>query len=234
MIGRFFFLLSICVFGACLTGAHAVPLAAKNAAAYAQSQSFAIKAGQGCGWDYPCPPVPDFNRRSFRREPQIYIHNNYGAVNVYPTHRRRGERGRPAERPCSTDGGCEIGRNCGGFPCDEECGALCWMRRFKQGYCGHGCSAYLEQKRQEDEERAEREYEDRRLERREERARRAEITGGCDRESCPPRRHERHWREVAPAWRDRPSPEAPPPGDLTPQGRFDGPHYRGTCANRPC
>jgi hypothetical protein len=35
--------------------------------------------------------------------------------------------------------------SCGGnWPCDEKCGFLCWYRRIRAGYCGHGCDWYRE------------------------------------------------------------------------------------------
>ena len=109
------------------------------------------RTGGGCGWDYPCPPDPEFARPA-NRPGQVTIHNNYGPVNIYSGGSRH------PERPVSVDPGfcredpCRYG--CGGYPCTEKCGPLCWMRRFSQGYCGHGCRSYLDQARGEAEERA--------------------------------------------------------------------------------
>ena len=43
-----------------------------------------LRDGQGCGWDYPCPPDPGFGRPPSTRGSQVIIHNNYGSVNVSP------------------------------------------------------------------------------------------------------------------------------------------------------
>ena len=114
-------------------------------------------AAGGCGWDYPCAPDPGYGRPAYRSG-QVNIHNNYGSVNVY-TSRRPGP---PVSidpgfnpdfspAPCRGEG-CRYG--CGGYPCTEKCGTLCWLRRFRQGYCGHGCASYMAQARIEAEEKA--------------------------------------------------------------------------------
>ncbi len=41
---------------------------------------------------------------------------------------------------------------CGGYPCDQNCGPSCWYGRFKNGYCGHGCEVYKERVRYDTEE----------------------------------------------------------------------------------
>lgn len=246
---RSFLILFICVLGAISdvvnSRAQAAPLVADATAIAAPKASLIKKTGQGCGWDYPCPPVPDFGRRFHRRDGDIYIHNNYGPVNVYVRGGKPVEAvSRPPEgRPCETvvEGGsaCVERRNCGGYPCDENCGALCWMRRFKRGYCGHGCWSYLEQSRVAAEERVarreeRREEEDRREERREEREARDEYLRGCYDRECPRPRYERPWREEAHRWHERPRYEKPPPDSLTPREPFAGPSYRGTCADGTC
>jgi hypothetical protein len=43
---------------------------------------------------------------------------------------------------------CGDGHYRDGWSCDAgtpppECGLLCWMRRARDGYCGHGCDYYL-------------------------------------------------------------------------------------------
>jgi hypothetical protein len=118
----------------------------KAAAALASAETSSLLRAQysGCGWDYACPPRPWYGRRSYRT-PQVYIENNYGSVNVY----RNGRYAYPtrrSERRYPTD--------CGDSPCVESCGVLCWYRRIRDGYCGHGCESYREQARYE------REYED--------------------------------------------------------------------------
>jgi len=238
-------ILFICVLGAISgalgIGAQAAPLSMDAAAISAPKPSLAKKTGQGCGWDYPCPAIPDYGQRVYRRDGDIYIHNNYGPVNVYVHGRRHGEgAGWPPEaRPCETggEGGCGERTNCGGYPCDESCGALCWMRRFKRGYCGHGCRAYLEQSRIAAEGRAERREEDReerREEKREEREARDEYPRGCGHDGCPAPRYERPWREEARRWYERPHNEREPQDNLTPREPFAGPHYRGTCTGGGC
>jgi hypothetical protein len=239
MNDRSLFILLICMLGA-IPGAiggraQAAPLAADATAISARIPFLMKKTGQGCGWDYPCPPVPDYGRRFYQRSGDIYIHNNYGPVNVYAHGRRPAEEtGRPLEgRSCETgsEGGsaCGVPRNCAGYPCDENCGALCWMRRFKKGYCGHGCWAYLEQSRAAAEEKAAR-----REERREQKEAREEDLRGCDDRECPPPRYQRPWREEAQRWHEPPRYERPPQDSLTPREPFVGPHYRGTCTDGSC
>jgi hypothetical protein len=204
------------------------------------------KTGQGCGWDYPCPPIPDYGRPLQRRDGDIYIHNNYGPVNVYVRGAPPGggtDR-LPARKPCDTNGeggaGCGEATNCGGYPCDENCGPLCWMRRFKRGYCGHGCWAYLEQSRIAAEERAARraerqaEREERREERRGEREAREEYPRGCYYKECPLPRDERPWREEARRFHERSRYEGPREDSLAPREPFVGPHYRDTCTGDGC
>jgi len=128
----------------------AAPIAAQSFT-IGQAQTPPVLAGyDGCGWDYPCPPSPDYRHRFRHRNGQTYIRSNYGTVNVYVNGGRRETGPNTAGWDC-----CEAGpqvpggeaeggydRNCGGYPCREECGAFCWMHRFRQGYCGHGCEAY--------------------------------------------------------------------------------------------
>jgi hypothetical protein len=199
--------------------------------------SFAIlgshpTAAGGCGWDYPCPPEPGY------RSSQVTI-QNYGHVNIYTSKRAWPAQG--AENPGFSPGyclddPCRIG--CGGYPCAEKCGTLCWMRRFRQGYCGHGCQSYIENARIEAEERA-------------------EWKAGQEGQRPPPSdewMYEKH-TECAPPYcpPDYDAPPSPPPGpryyrraperyydappaplpprqeplspDLTPRGRFEGPRY---------
>jgi hypothetical protein len=246
---RSLLILSICALGA-ITGAvcsraQGAPLTAEATAISRPAQSLMTRTGQGCGWDYPCPPIPDYGRRFGRRDGDIYIHNNYGAVNVYVRGRRpAGEAVRPPEgRACETDnegaGACGERRNCAGYLCDERCGPLCWMRRFKSGYCGHGCSAYLEQSRIAAEERAARREErregaGRREERREEKEARDEYPGGCYDPGCARPRDERPWREEAHRGYERPAYEKPREDSLAPREPFIGPRYRGTCTDGSC
>lgn len=152
---RFVSMLLVCVLSA-IPGAR--PAAAGTAAAGLQTfaeraaaQPLLQRTGGGCGWDYPCPPEPEFGRRSFHSD-HVTIRNNYGPVNVYPGVSRP-PYSPPQEEPayCSDDP-CQYG--CGGYPCTEKCGTLCWLRRLRKGYCGHGCESYLEQARTEADEKA--------------------------------------------------------------------------------
>jgi hypothetical protein len=145
---------------AAATSLFAAPLSrAALSLSYAGSSSF-TKAQYGCGWEYACPPRPWFGRRS-RAEPQVYIENNYGTVNIYQGGRRHYRRpaydpwrwrerdgeDRRDYRPCYGDS-CGY-RRCDGDTCGESCGIVCWYRRVRNGYCGHGCEAYREQARDE-------------------------------------------------------------------------------------
>jgi hypothetical protein len=203
--------------------------------AFASQPSFA----GGCGWDYPCPPEPSFGRPDVRAS-QVTIHNNYGNVNIYTSRRRASQA--PAfpdydAGPCRDETCLRTG--CGGYPCTDRCGPLCWMRRARQGYCGHGCQSYLGHARIEAEERAEWKEEH-------------GIPAGT-----PPSKdewmYEKH-TECAPPYCPQPEFDAPPPPpeppayyynrrtperdydappparesfkpDLTPRGRFEGPRY---------
>jgi hypothetical protein len=116
----------------------------------------------GCGWDYPCPPRPNFGRRSYRpaRRGSVVIHNNYGTVNIYMNGQLRHRV--PKYRARCSWGWCDIPRYrraaepeaCETDSC-KKCGLGCWYRRMKRGYCGHGCDWYREAARIERAERAE-------------------------------------------------------------------------------
>jgi hypothetical protein len=231
--------------GAINSKAEATPFTTDATAISASKLSLMKRTGQGCGWDYPCPPVPDFGRRFHRRDGDIYIHNNYGPVNVYIHGRGPAETAvrPPDEGPCENGGeggaGCDERRGCGGYPCDERCGPLCWMRRFKRGYCGHGCGSYLEQSRAAAEERAIRREElrqdaARREERRQEREARERSLHGCYQKECPPPPYEHPPREEARRWFERPLYEKPRYDNLAPREPFAGPHYRDTCTDGSC
>lgn len=207
--------LSLPTFSAAQAASPAARLAVPSA-----TRPLLLRAGHGCGWDYACPPEPDYGRRSSRRG-DVYIHNNYGPVTVYrgdPRYRQS----YPGRRGWDCPGG-----NCSGT--GGECGAFCWMGRIRNGYCGHGCWAYKEWQRIEAEEEARRAEEDREEEERErsderyrafERAQSSCATSSCGRDyyDAPP----------PPSSYDREPPEprysrgrsGPPP-----RRRFDGPPY---------
>ncbi|MGO8779361.1 MAG: hypothetical protein ACLQKK_10685 [Rhodomicrobium sp.] len=196
-----------------------------------------LKAGQGCGWDYSCPPEPDFGRR---RDSQVIIHNNYGPVNIYPGGARPPRRHGGAEERDCRDG--EYRWGCGDPASAEDCGPLCWMQRFREGYCGHGCLAYREQARAEAEARAEdaERWECKREERLEncERDEGFEQRAGCGGPHCPrdypppppPYYQYRPERAYAPPRRH----EGPRSGGPHPLERFDGPRYPADCKNGGC
>jgi hypothetical protein len=195
-----------------------------------------LRAGQGCGWDYPCPPDPGFGRVPGTPGSQVIIHNNYGQVNVYPGGGPHPERHEGKDERGCRDGeyrwGCETSLNA------EKCGPLCWMRRFREGYCGHGCFAYREQARAEAEERAEEaeRQERKRWEKLEhsERDENFEKRAGCASPYCggnypPP--------PLPPYYRDSPERAyAPPrhPERAAPPDRFEGPRYPANCPRGGC
>lgn len=181
----------------------------------------ALLAGyDDCGWDYPCPPPRPVPRRrpAYRRSDQVYIQNNYGTVNVYG---RRGHASEPAEAPvpCCDDRerrdartweeGAREERDCGPNPC-ERCGPICWYRRFKRGYCGHGCEVYRERVRFE---RAKRTVVYPRP------VYRRDPPPGCeDRARCPEGYEPEEVVAPPPASRE-------PDPDPYPRRRFEGPQY---------
>lgn len=118
--------------------------------------SLVRKTGRGCGWDYPCAPRPSYGRVTVhkynqRARTQFNI-ENYGDVhiNYYEGHRRghgpkyskpyAHKRYSHKHRPHHNYrvSRCETGY------CRHRCGPRCWYRKFKGGYCGHGCDYYGE------------------------------------------------------------------------------------------
>ncbi len=195
------------------------------------SQPLLLRTGSGCGWDYPCPPEPTFGRQGYRPG-QVTIHNNYGPVNVYSGISRHPGRPVSIDPGFCQDDGCRYG--CGGYPCTEECGPLCWMRRFRQGYCGHGCQSYLEQSRTEAEEKAAWQEEEAWKRHKEEwmyekRADCAPPNCVPDYDAPPPPPPAAYYygrppeRDYAPP-QQQPRRDQPRP-DLTPRERFEGPKY---------
>jgi hypothetical protein len=191
-------------------------------------------AAGGCGWDYPCPPEPGYGRPHYRSGP-VTIHNNYGNVNIY-TSRRHGSP--PPEDPGVTPGACQgdgCRYGCGGYPCTDRCGSSCWIRRLRQGYCGHGCQSYVEHSQIEAEERAEwrEDYGVRRPPppsdewMYEKRTECAPPYCPADYDSPPPPAPSAsYYYHRAPDRDYGIPPRAEPVGpDLTPLGRFEGPRY---------
>lgn len=227
----FLMLLLSCFFQAAPFGQAWAEPAGLETLANPVSKTFLIKAGQGCGWDYPCPPDPSFGRPLYLRQGQVTIRNNYGPINVYP------DDARPAPWEGAAPGDCGDGENpdgCGALPEDEECGAFCWLRRFREGYCGHGCRAYREQARIEAEERA-REEEG-------ECARELQDRGFCYSRPLYPAYSYKDQRPSlyrrAKRWIGRPfgrdSKVAPPRADFRPRERFEGPRYPANCGGGAC
>jgi hypothetical protein len=141
-------LAAVIVMDAAATSLSAAPIAKAASSLPSAQPSHLTKAQYGCGWDYPCPPRPSYGRRSYRT-PQVYIENNYGTVNVYQTP-RRSYRG-PSRRWWRDryDEDRRRYNRCDGDGCRESCGLVCWYRRIRDGYCGHGCQTYREQERYE-------------------------------------------------------------------------------------
>jgi hypothetical protein len=191
-------------------------------------------AAGGCGWDYPCAPEPGFGRPHYRSG-RVTIHNNYGNVNIYTS--RRSTPPLPEDSgfipdTCQGDGCRRYG--CGGYPCTDRCGSACWIRRLRQGYCGHGCQSYVENSRIEAEERAEW-REDNGIRRPppprdewmyEKRTECAPPYCPADDDSPPPASY--YYRRTPDRDYDGPrSPRRfePAKPDLTPRERFEGPRY---------
>ena len=88
-----------------------------------------------CGWTYSCTDLG--------KAGNVQI---YGPVNVYTDAKPEIWRVPEGAYPWTGDQGNQQWRGwgCGGYPCDERCGAFCWFRRVRNGYCGHGCDAYRE------------------------------------------------------------------------------------------
>ena len=168
---RFLIVFLLCAFGVmAVSGAgelHAAVPGAQRPSVTAPEEPVLKRAS--CGWDYPCSAQPDYGRppasfyRRLSRQPgQLYIHNNYGTVNIHVD--GISTRGGPERPCCEGTTGEDAGWRppCGPVPCEEErpkedCGVRCWWRRFRDGYCGHGCWAYREQARIEAEVREEKE-----------------------------------------------------------------------------
>lgn len=166
----FFFLTLLFTTGQSYAGAGAAPLIQAPGFQDALSKtSGLVKIGYGCGWDYPCPPRPDFGRAV---NSQVNIDRVYGDVNVYSDGYRDVYRPYypapctsyrcrepveidvvPYEPPPYYPPAYRVEEieppypSCSGYPCSEKCGPHCWFRRFKNGYCGHGCEYYREKVR---------------------------------------------------------------------------------------
>jgi hypothetical protein len=241
---RFVSVLLVCGLSAILdapqSAVGAAPAALQTLASRAPEPQLLVKTGSGCGWDYPCPPEPEYRRPAYRSG-QVTIHNNYGSVNVYPRVSRRPRPYPPAEPAYCSDDPCRYG--CGGYPCTDKCGTFCWIRRLRQGYCGHGCQSYREQARVEAEEKAA--WKEREEWRRHQDDWMYEKRMECAPPNCvpdydapppPPPPPSAYYYERAPV-RDYARPprsreyaapfprREPSKPDLTPRERFDGPKY---------
>ena len=99
------------------------------------------KVQYACGWTYSCTNLG--NGANGPQNVQIY-----GPVNVYTGADFKPEVWRVPDGawPWTGDQGSQPwrGLGCGGYPCDENCGAFCWFKRIRNGYCGHGCDVYRE------------------------------------------------------------------------------------------
>ncbi len=224
MAGRSFLVPFFFTLATILSGLSASSVAAPRLAPRVFNHSAALfKVGyDGCGFDNPCERE-EIPRHSGRRHSQPYVNNNYGTVNVYVDRHRRISRTVDASVDCCAG---EVWPEERGEEAEDRqnadgCGPLCWMHRFRQGYCGHGCGVYGEKVEFE---RAHRivEY---------------------------PRpvfyRRPSFYREPAPEpYNERPSAyerrvpqrplervQKPRTPDLTPRGRFEGPEYPAGCDN---
>jgi hypothetical protein len=201
-------LVAAIVMSAAVTSLSAAPISKATSSLPSTEPSYLSKAQYGCGWDYACPPHPWYGRRIYRT-PQVYIENNYGTVNVYQTPRRTYRKPAYSWRRWR-DRDYEDSRayydwrhykRCDGDVCGESCGLVCWYRRIRDGYCGHGCQTYREQARDE------RDYPD------------------CREDDCPtpPRyryRPRERYDDVPPVRFERPSND-----ERVPLRRFNGPKY---------
>ena len=122
-------------------GCHAAPFSGAALRSRLPRTSALIKVQTACGWTYSCT-----NLGSGGNGPQqVQI---YGPVNIYTGADVKPEIWRVPEGawPWTGDQGNQEWRGwgCGGHPCDERCGAVCWFNRIRNGYCGHGCNVYRE------------------------------------------------------------------------------------------
>jgi hypothetical protein len=120
----------------------------------------------GCGWDYACPPRPNYRRKTIQnnyvRGNQFTI-ENYGRVHIYyneheghphkPHHHRPHARRHPHEHRRHHGQRYRHGSDheCRNGSCEGRCGPGCWYQKFKSGHCGHGCNFYRERVRFEEE-----------------------------------------------------------------------------------
>ena len=99
---RFVSVLLVCGLSAILdapqSAAGAAPAGLQTLASRAPEPQLLVKTGSGCGWDYPCPPEPEYRRPPHRPGP-VTIHNNYGSVNIYSGMSRRPYRPAPRSVP---------------------------------------------------------------------------------------------------------------------------------------
>ena len=130
--------IAMCAF---LGGSFAAPLSNAAPGLSQVQPSALVKVQSACGWTYSCT---NLGNGSGPQQVQIY-----GPVNVYTnTDVKEPEIWRVPEGawPWDGRGGDQNfrGWGCGGYPCDERCGAFCWFHRIRNGYCGHGCDVYRE------------------------------------------------------------------------------------------
>jgi len=124
-------------------GSFAAPFSKMAPALFSSNASALTKVQYACGWTYSCTNLG--NESSGSRPIQIY-----GPVNVYTGADVKPEIWRVPEGAWAwtgqdnQDSQTWRGWGCGGYPCDEKCGAFCWFNRVRNGYCGHGCDVYRE------------------------------------------------------------------------------------------
>ncbi len=132
-------LFSALAIGMSATASNAGPVSTAFSPALFET-SAVVKIQYGCGWRYSCS--------GGYGAPQVNI---YGPVNVYTNggwrpYYNSGWSSNYGDnwRWRGGYGNGQGGIGCGGYPCDENCGVMCWYRRIRAGYCGHGCNVYRE------------------------------------------------------------------------------------------
>ena len=131
----FLFAVVVIAMSARVGGLSAAPFSGAALALSSPQTSVLTKVQYACGWTYSCTDLG--------KAGNVQI---YGPVNVYTDAKPEIWRVPEGAEPWAGNQGSEPwrGLGCGGYPCDERCGAFCWYHRVRNGYCGHGCDAYRE------------------------------------------------------------------------------------------
>ncbi len=116
------------------SGGFAAPLPNAALSLSVSKTSAVTKVQAACGWTYSCTGLGSGTN--------VQIN---GPVTVFTGPEVKGEVWMVPEGGEPWTGQGEPywrGIGCGGYPCSENCGAFCWFRRIRNGYCGHGCDVY--------------------------------------------------------------------------------------------